>query len=110
RHKISSVGSKRFTSSSTENWPGSRSCLESRRIKATLRAYTFHKGLRLDRPEWELEDGELPELTNFTFGDDQGLLRKRRGLYRVVSTAAESNRPVLGVYRASVGGTNPHTL
>lgn len=74
-----------------------------------MKLYTFHKGLRLDKPEWEMEPGEVPELTNFVFDDEHGLLRKRRGLSRVVSSLVGPD-PVRGLARASVGGTNPHTL
>lgn len=73
-----------------------------------MRAYNLHKGLNLASPDWRLEEGELPELTNFVYGSD-GLPHKRRGLVRVVQTSPGPT-PVDGLYRAAVGGKPPHTL
>lgn len=73
-----------------------------------MRAYNLHRGLNLASPEWRLDEGELPELTNFVYGSD-GLPHKRRGLKRVVSTPSGA-APVDGLYRSAVGSNGPHTL
>lgn len=75
---------------------------------AGLAWYNLQRGLRLDIPEWRLEDGQLPELVNFVYGDDH-VLRVRKGLQRVVSSSRGAS-PVDGLYRASVGSTEPHTI
>lgn len=73
-----------------------------------MRTYNLHRGLNLASPEWRLDEGELPEFTNFVYKSD-GLPYKRRGLQRIIPNSAGAS-PVDGVYRAAVGGTNPHTL
>lgn len=70
--------------------------------------YNLQGGLRLDIPEWRLEEGQLPELTNFAYGDDH-VLQVRRGLQRAIESSRGS-LPIDGVHRASVAGKEPHTL
>src|SRR5690606_15871570 len=72
-----------------------------------LRWYDFSKGVRYDKPEHLLEEGEVPHINNFILKEDQKLW-VRKGLSRHIPSFFSS--PVKGLYRTSVGSQIPYLL